>query len=291
MEIRPTKILGFSLLLAGLALCGVGLWLLVSPAQYQATARIEINPNLTDVNQNRQAMSYDPYFIQTEFEVLQSQAVLGKVISALNLNVEWGGKYAGGGTLMTNESIAILKRHLNLAIERNTKLIEISFTSKDPNEAARIANAIAEAYLDYRLERRNQEMLKGFQVLMDEFEKEDRNIEAKQAELEQMRKQLNVPNPEPVDELLKTNFPSYFQAKQELQKMIELHKLLQAKITAEKIDLDIPRTATVQIIDAAQPPKSPASPNRFLGAVSLAIGFAASFGGWRLLKTSRRPSV
>jgi hypothetical protein len=47
----------------------------------------------------------------------------------------------------------------------------------------------------------------------------------------------------------------------------------------------------VQIVDLAQPPKSSASPNRFLGAVSLAIGFAASFGGWRLLKTSRRPSV
>jgi uncharacterized protein involved in exopolysaccharide biosynthesis len=290
MEIRPTKILGFSLLLAGLALCGVGLWLLVSPAQYRATARIKLEPIIMDGG-NGQDTSYDPYFIQTEFELIQSQVVLGRVVNLLNLNVEWGKKYAGGAMLTTNESIAILKKHLNLAIERNTRLIEISFTSEDPNEAARIANAIDEAYDDYRLERRNQEMLNAIRVLTDEFEKEDRNIEAKQAELEQMRKQLNVPNPEPVDELLKTNFPSYFQAKQELQKMIELHKLLQAKITVEKIDLDIPRTATLQIIDAAQPPKSPASPNRFLGAVSLAIGFAASFGGWRLLKTSRHPSV
>jgi hypothetical protein len=100
-----------------------------------------------------------------------------------------------------------------------------------------------------------------------------------------------VPNPEPIDELLETNFPSYFQAKQELQKMIELHKLLQAKIAEEKIDLQIPKTTIVQIVDATQPPQSPASPNRFLGAVSLAIGFATSFGGWRLLKFSRRPSV
>jgi hypothetical protein len=47
----------------------------------------------------------------------------------------------------------------------------------------------------------------------------------------------------------------------------------------------------VTIIDVAKPPELPASPNRFLGAVSLAIGFVASFGGWRLLKFSRRPSV
>jgi hypothetical protein len=60
-------------------------------------------------------------------------------------------------------------------------------------------------------------LLIGIRVLTDEFEKEKRDIGAKQVELEQMRKELNVPNPEPVDELLKTNFPSYYQAKQELQ--------------------------------------------------------------------------
>ena len=292
MEIRPTKILGFSLLLAGLALCGVGLWLLLSPAQYQATARIKAEADLLDINgmsgkPSAPIYSFDPYFIQTTFEIIQSQAVLGKVISALNLNIEWGRKYAGGGTLMTNESIAILKRHLNLAIERNTKLIEISFTSKDPDEAARIANAIAEAYLDYRLERRNQEMLKGFQVLMGDYRAEEQLIKTKQEKLDQLRKELNVPDPEPIDELLKTNFPSYFEAKRVLQNNIEFHKLLQAKITAEKIDLDIPRTATVQIIDAAQPPKSPASPNRFLGAVLLAIGLLSTGGGLLLLKSFR----
>jgi len=291
MEIRPVKIFGVSLLLAGLALCGVGLWLLVSPAQYRATARIEINSDPMDVQAHGQNFSYDPYFIQTEFEILQSQVVLGRVVNSLNLNVEWGKKYAGGVMLTTNESVAILKQHLNLAIVRNPKLIEISFTSDDPNEAARIANAIAEAYQDYRLEKRNQETLKGIQVLTDDYRAEEQLIKTKQEKLDQLRKELNVPNPEPIDELLKTNFPSYFQSKQELQKMIELHKLLQAKIAEEKIDLQIPKTTIVQIVDATQPPQSPASPNRFLGAVSLAIGFATSFGGWRLLKFSRRPSV
>ncbi len=47
MEIGPKKFIGFSLLLAGVALCGGGLWLLLSPAQYQATARIETQPDLS----------------------------------------------------------------------------------------------------------------------------------------------------------------------------------------------------------------------------------------------------
>jgi hypothetical protein len=133
--------------------------------------------------------------------------------------------------------------------------------------------------------------LKGFQVLMGDYRAEEQLIKTKQEKLDQLRKELNVPDPEPIDELLKTNFPSYFEAKRVLQNNIEFHKLLQAKITAEKIDLDIPRTATVQIIDAAQPPKSPASPNRFLGAALLAIGLFPTVGGVLMLKSSRRPSV
>jgi len=39
---------------------------------------------------------YDPYFIQTEFELIQSEVILGKVIEELNLNVEWGKKYNAG---------------------------------------------------------------------------------------------------------------------------------------------------------------------------------------------------
>ena len=43
---------------------------------------------------------YDPYFIQTESELIRSEAVLGKVIKDLNLNEAWG-KKQGGGTLTT----------------------------------------------------------------------------------------------------------------------------------------------------------------------------------------------
>jgi uncharacterized protein involved in exopolysaccharide biosynthesis len=283
---------------------------LLSPAQYQATARIEINPDVTDINQHGQGMSHDPYFIQTEFEVLQSQAVLGKVINALNLNVEWGKKYAGGAMLTTNESFAILKQHLNLAIERNPKLIEISFTSEDPNEAARIANAIAEAYQDYRLEKRNQETLKGIEVLQQKYQDEEEKIQIQQTNVDLLREKYKInkddefdfdnggttfsPIPKPKTpkerELLQKEYERtkpFWDEKRKLSEMIVLHKLLQAKIAAEKLDIETPKTTMVQIMDLAQPPKSPAGPNRFLGAALLAIGLFPAAGGFLLLKSSR----
>jgi uncharacterized protein involved in exopolysaccharide biosynthesis len=87
MPIRRTKILG-TLLLAGLALGGAGLWLLLSPAQYKATATIAVRVDNMDVGGIGQGMIYDPYFLQTELEILKSPNVLGKVVEALNLNVE-----------------------------------------------------------------------------------------------------------------------------------------------------------------------------------------------------------
>jgi uncharacterized protein involved in exopolysaccharide biosynthesis len=118
----------------------------ILPESYASTCRIKVEQHL---NQSTNTTAYDPYFIQTEFEIMQSQVVLEPVITKLNLNVEWGKKYFNGETLKTTEAMEILKGRLSLAPVRNTKLIAITVYSDDRNEAARIANAIAEAYQQY----------------------------------------------------------------------------------------------------------------------------------------------
>ncbi|HTX22839.1 MAG TPA: Wzz/FepE/Etk N-terminal domain-containing protein [Candidatus Aquilonibacter sp.] len=281
------KILGFALLVAGLALCGAGQWLLLSPPQYQATARITAEPDsippMWDGN--------DPYFIQTEYEIIQSPSILSNVVESLNLNVEWGKKYGDGSPLEIAKAIKLLQGRIKVEPVHNTRLIEISFSSEDPNEAARIANAIAKAYQDYRMELQVQRIRGGIQVLMDYYQKDAQDINANQESLDQLRKQLNVPTPEPDDELLKSNYPAYYQAKQNLQKKIDFHKLLHAEIEQKKIDLAIPKTSDVQIVDAAEPPKFPIGPDRPLGAVLLVIGLFPTVGGFLFLKSSRLSSA
>ena len=78
--------------------------------------------------------------------MIQSEVILGKVIEDLDLNKEWGKKYAGGERLKTPETILMLKSRLDLRPVRNTSLIEIRVFSEKPDEAAKIANALAEAY-------------------------------------------------------------------------------------------------------------------------------------------------
>jgi uncharacterized protein involved in exopolysaccharide biosynthesis len=118
----------------------------ILPESFASTCRIKVEQNL---NQGTNAAIYDPYFIQTEFEIMQSQVVLEPVITKLNLNVEWGKKYYNGETLKTTEALEILKGRLSLAPVRGTKLIAITVYSDDRNDAARLANTIAEACQQY----------------------------------------------------------------------------------------------------------------------------------------------
>jgi uncharacterized protein involved in exopolysaccharide biosynthesis len=287
MRFRRKIFLGLVLLLAGVALCGAGLWMLVSPAQYVATARIKVTNDVADTTGNGQGVSYDPYFIQTTFEVIQSPLVLSNVVVTLNLNIRWADKYGGGTPLTTLNSVRIIQKHLRLAPVRNTKLISISYQSDDPNEAAAIANAIGKAYQDYWLVLRRQSITEGLQTLTEQFQKQELEIKTKQEQLEQMRQQLSIPTPEPPDELLKTNYPSYFQAKRDLRSKAYMHKLFGAKIEAIKTDSSLPMRSMIQITDPAEPPKAPVGPNRILGAVLLVIGLVSSSCGAWMLKSSR----
>jgi uncharacterized protein involved in exopolysaccharide biosynthesis len=99
-------------------------------------------------------------FIQTACEILQSQTILNQVIDELNLNTAWGKKYFNGVTLKTSETIVMLRQRIQLAPVKNASLISITAYSDDKNEAAQIANAVAESYRDYRIKNRKAEMAK-----------------------------------------------------------------------------------------------------------------------------------
>ena len=188
--------------LSGLALLGIGLLLIVlgvrlalGPTIYQSTARIRIEHNQSDISgwgDQRGSPSYDPYFIQTEFELLQSEVILGRVIDNLDLNKEWGGKQVGRDRLKTWETIALLKSRLELRPVRNTSLIEIHVSSDKADEAARIANAIAEAYRAHRNEQRVALSKSGIRALEERFAEQEAKVNKAQQRVDDLRMALKI---------------------------------------------------------------------------------------------------
>lgn len=117
----------------------------IMPETYAGTTRIVAGPTGT----NSARATDIPYFIQTQFEIIRSELVLGKVSEALDLNTVWGKRYANGEKLKTADTVAILKARMRLQLVNNTSIMEIRVLSEDRDEAATIANKIAQVFAEY----------------------------------------------------------------------------------------------------------------------------------------------
>jgi Mg-chelatase subunit ChlD/uncharacterized protein involved in exopolysaccharide biosynthesis len=155
--------------------------------KYESQARIKMERDQSDIafsTAPRIGMQYDPYFIQNEFETMKSDRVLGRVVTDLNLQKEWA---KGGQTLSSNQAIALLKQKLDLKPVRDTSLVDIEAKSDKPEEAAKLANAVARSYQDYRLEVRRQLSLGGIKALEERLSEQEAKVHAAQKEVDQLR--------------------------------------------------------------------------------------------------------
>ena len=175
----------------------------ILPESYSSTARIEVERDSTDVGGVSGGLTsvsqaiYDPYFIQTTFELMQSEVVLSNVINKLNLNVEWGKKFFDGEILKTSETMEILKGRINLMPVRNTKLISITVYSDDKNEAASLANTLASVYHDYRQNLLNDRTVKALEALEAQYKDEQDQILTVQSNVNFLQKQYKIFNVSP----------------------------------------------------------------------------------------------
>ena len=194
IRIRKTVILAVFLLVVITAT----LVTFILPESYASTARIKIERDQSDIAgiTDRGMMGgYDPYFVQTEFELIQSEVILGKVIDEQHLNVEWGKKYnAGNGPLKTTESIGMLKGRMDLRPVRNTSLVEIRVLSDKPEDAKNLANAIARVYKDHRLAQWKERSRSGVTVLEDRYKEQEQKIREAQDRVTTLQRELQIPD-------------------------------------------------------------------------------------------------
>ena len=190
------QVAGFVLLGIGSLMILLGICFMLGPTTYSSTARIKIERGESSQWELNHSPSFssDPYFIQTEFEVMASATVLGKVIKDLNLNEEWGKKHGSGQPLKTSESIALLKHRLEIRPIRNTSFVEIRVLSGKGKEAADIANDIAEAYREHRHAQRKQLSSGGIAALEERWKEQEARVREAQAKVDRLREDLKIPD-------------------------------------------------------------------------------------------------
>jgi capsular polysaccharide biosynthesis protein len=137
MKSPITLLAGVVLLLGGIALSFSGVLQWVRPAIFESETKIIVTrPGSTG--------GYDPLFVKTEAERIQSPAVLTNFIADLDLNDVWGKKYVNGQRLSDSQVEQLLK--VVVQPVRNSDLIEIKVRSQDSIEAAALANGIVRSY-------------------------------------------------------------------------------------------------------------------------------------------------
>jgi polysaccharide biosynthesis transport protein len=168
----------------------------ILPEHYASTVRIEVGKDATDIAPLLQGFhsesNFDPYFIQTEFEKIQSKKVLYQVITNLGLIKTYSGRLGSDVVLKPSEAYQVLLKNVSVRQSRNTSLIEIKAYDEEPNLAARIANEIANVYGITRLARKTQASTNSIEILKQEREDQLLRVEAKQRAVDQLRKDLQV---------------------------------------------------------------------------------------------------
>lgn len=288
MQNKRTTIIGLILVAVGLALTVVGIWVLTRPDMFRAMARIRYVRDTEDIPGLGTEQVYDPYFIQTELEVIQSELILGRVIEFLDLNTVWGKRFDYGGKLTTSETLSRLRARLEIRPVRSTLLIDIRAVSEDAAEAAKIANAVANTYLAFRSQRRQELVQQGSKALNEASTRAKEKLDVETDKLERLKKELNVPMPEPADSVLQSNYKPYAEAGRELKEASEVLKLVDEKIDSERHRPLIGGHRTSQFIEMAKPANKPISPNRPLG-VALTLGGMLAVG-FEILQIRRSPA-
>jgi len=194
IRIRKTVILAVFLLVVITATVVT----LMYPESFASTARIQVEQEKTDIaslsNSGNLGSGFDPYFLLTEFETIQSGAVLTGVIDAMDLKAKWGKKYNNGVPMNESDVEDMIKGRLDLRNIRNTKFIEIKAYSDSAQEAADLANQVARSYRDYRAKEFNDLKNHGILSLRQQLQDQDATIATLQSNVDFLRVSLNIPD-------------------------------------------------------------------------------------------------
>lgn len=186
-------------------LLGLVATLLMTP-KYTATATVEIareSNKVADIQGvEREATAFDQEFYQTQYGLLRSRALSERIATQLRLVDDpkfyerfkytsdkpafrpVNGRYPTSGRA-ERQRIAgeILRQNVSINPTRLSRLVDISFTSADPNFSARVANAWAENFIQTNLERKIQATSYGRNLLQRQLTLQKERLDDSQRQL------------------------------------------------------------------------------------------------------------
>jgi len=165
------------------------------PRWYLSTAKIRVEKPEGEVKlfQTQSSPNYDPYFIQDQFETIQSQKILAPVIEHLGLAAVLGQEINNGQALPADIAYRyVVDRMLRVESRRGTSVIEINVYARDVALAARVANEIAKVYSEDRISFATAGQREGMDELKKQLTAQEESVSKQRDLVEKLRKDLNI---------------------------------------------------------------------------------------------------
>jgi succinoglycan biosynthesis transport protein ExoP len=138
---------------------------IVAPPNYKATATVAIDTAKFQLFQPIGELSIETSSaVESQLEILRSEKIALEVIKNLHLadkdppNSGWLFEASSSPTKFeqTRQLLAVLQKHLTIKRLGAAWIIEVSYEASDPERAAQLANAFADAYIEDQLDAKYQ---------------------------------------------------------------------------------------------------------------------------------------
>jgi len=191
LRLRKTLI---ALLLALVVITAIAVTAFV-PRWYLATTKVRVEKPEGEVRlfQAQSNNNYDPYFLQDQFKIMQSEKVLYPVIERLGLNTRLASELGATGALPAAVTYRyIVDKMLRIESQRSSSLIDINVFGQNPQLASDIANEIARTYSEDRIALATSDQREGLAHLRQELVLQEQVVSRQRDALEKLRKDLNI---------------------------------------------------------------------------------------------------
>ncbi|WBY01271.1 chain length determinant protein EpsF [Ramlibacter tataouinensis] len=153
--LRARRTMAFMIFVTTIALALA--WVMLRPKNYTAHAPILVDLRANDPLAQPNYQSIVPQaYMATQMDIVRSTRVAEQVVEALGLEKDpksteaW--RSAGGSGTLKSWLAGELQADLEVKPARESNIINISYTAPNPAEAAKVANAFSQAYLDTALD-------------------------------------------------------------------------------------------------------------------------------------------
>jgi len=171
------------------------------PKVYEASCVIQVKEEQPDVPIfERERWQYDPTFLRTQFEIIQSGPVIEDVVRRQGLHTRLS-QALGLDVLPPDKAFRlvtkIVSRSLRVQHYRDTNLIEIRIAYSEPKgeahvEATATANLIADVYREQSLARSHRVTQNALEAVKRKLDEQEAKLEEAQKNVERIRQKYRI---------------------------------------------------------------------------------------------------